>query len=175
MNLVAPGAHLVRVVHHASASFAFAAMLAVAVAPVTAAAGNRGDGEMPIPEAMQGPTSAAVNYAMGATTVRVRDEQRLYQFSGTTASVAGLRTVDFGAGAIFSSPGEAQTIGDRNYIEITSGQYDGWWVAAPATSASRVTRYSSPLALKLSARDYYGVRFYDAGDARSRLAVTLAP
>ena len=138
MNMAAPGFHLVRVVRHASAHFAFATILAVALAPVTAAAAVSRDGGMPEPEAMQGPTSAAVNYALGATTIRVRQEQRLYRFSGATASVASQRMVDFGLGAVFSSPGEVERIGDRNYIQITSGPYEGWWVAAPMTSASKV-------------------------------------
>lgn len=172
MNVVAPGFQLVRATRHASAIFAIWAMLALAVAPVTVAASGR-DGGMPQPEAMDGPTSASANYSMGATTVRVRDEQRLYLFSGTTATASSTRKVDFGAGAVFSSPGEVQKFGDRNYIQITSGSYDGWWVGAPATSASKVTRYTKPVSLKLSARDYYGVRFYDGGDVRSRLAVTV--
>ena len=173
MNLVAPGSHAVRVIRHASAMLALSAILVVALAPVTAAATSGRHAGMPQPVAMDGPTSAAVNYSLGATTIRLRQEQRLFRFAGTTASVASQRTVNFGLGAVFSSPGTLQRFGDRDYMQITSGQYEGWWVPAPMATASNLRRYTEPVALKLSARDYVGVRFYDRGDVRSRLQVTV--
>jgi hypothetical protein len=173
MKLVGLGFQVVRAMRRVSVAFALSAILAIALAPVTAGAGHDRKDAMPEPAAMDGPTADATAYSLGATTVRVRSQQRLYRFSGTTASVASERTVNFGQGAVFSSPGEVQKFGDRNYIPITSGPYDGWWVAAPSASASSITRYTTPLALKLSARDYVGVRFYDRGDVRSRLAVTI--
>ena len=80
MNQVALGFHLVRVMRHASAKFALAAILAVAVAPIVSAAQYPGNGGFPEPAAMDGPTSQTVAYSLGDTTVRVRKNQPLYQF-----------------------------------------------------------------------------------------------
>jgi hypothetical protein len=181
MNFVALGSQLARVTGTVPAVFTLTAAIAIGLAPMSVSASGRSLDEfagMPNPVAMDAPDGttrleAAATYALGETTIRLRESQRLYRFSSTTSAITNERRVDFGLGEVYSSPGVVTKFGDRNYLAIASGEYAGWWVAAPQSFASTVTRFASPRALRLSARDYMGVRFYSDANVRTRLAVTL--
>jgi hypothetical protein len=180
MNPVALGSHVARIAGKASAVIALTAMISTALAPsltVSANALARFAG-MPRPVPMAAPgmattTSTAATYSLGETTIRVRGTQHLYRFSDSMSAITNERRVDFGLGAIYGGSGDVDKVGDSSYLEFNSGPYESWWVGAKRTGASSVTRFSTPVELKFSARDYYGVRFYNDTNVRSRLSVTV--
>ena len=146
-------------------------ILTFAVAPSTYGS-SRGGGErsanMPDPVAFD--EGQAI---IGASTVRIRGRQMLYRIDTAAGKITRKRRVDFGRASVQSGNEHPQTFGARKYIKLTGGRYRGWWVAAPKTAPSSVTRLGKAAAVRIKGGDRAGVRFYANGTVKTVRAVHL--
>lgn len=130
---------------------------------------------MPEPEAVDGPQvapAAQVSYTVGTPRVRISSQRRLYKIDAATEQINKVRLASFGL-ATFRASEQLATFGGRQYVQIASGRWSGWWVRAPGAAPYVRDRYSSA-EIELTAGVHNGVRFYANGSVRVRRPVHLA-
>jgi len=169
-------------------SLALASAIAFGAAADSPAATRAADAAryagMPMPEQFAVPTGSTTSvasdaYSLRPTTIRVRGVRRIFRINSTTGTITRQRWVDFGLVSTFRTRERPSTFGGRQYAKLTSGNYDGWWVAAPEVVLSGVdggtpVAFAQPLQVKLAAGKQVGVRFYARGKVKTRRALYLS-
>ncbi|MEP7157854.1 MAG: hypothetical protein ABI797_00360 [Chloroflexota bacterium] len=129
---------------------------------------------MPNPEAMDGPQvvpAGQVSYTVGSPRVRISGQRRMYRIDAATEQITKVRLANFGL-VVFRAGEQLGTFDGRQYVQIASGRWSGWWVKAPSAAPFVTDQYSSAH-VELSAGLHTGVRFYASGNVRVRRPVYL--
>lgn len=123
---------------------------------------------MPAPEAFLAPTPSAANaQTSDATSITVyratvrlkRGSYSLQRFDSTGAVVAR-RTASLAYTRVYYARPNERSFGGANYVKLTSGPWDGWWVPAPTTSAFSSVSGTTSYTLNVAPGNIVGKRFF---------------